>query len=197
MSAERIYRLLLRAYPFDFRAEYGREMLRLFRDQCREGDVRSLGFWIAVISDVARSAPALWAEAWRARWTENTRTVEATMKLAAMLTVLLAVLVLLGAGGEWAVGSQQAISGAYVLAVALGVLASVLLLVAGVAILSGTPRARQTARVALVASLASIVAARVLHPWMSIFTQLVGIGLPVALLIALYWPRRPSSVGVP
>ncbi len=34
-AAERIYRLLLRAYPPDFRAEYGREMVLLFRDQCR------------------------------------------------------------------------------------------------------------------------------------------------------------------
>ena len=41
MSAEPIYRLLLRAYPPDFRAEYGREMVLLFRDQCRESDVRT------------------------------------------------------------------------------------------------------------------------------------------------------------
>src|SRR6266571_1558077 len=65
MSAERIYRLLLRAYPPDFRAENGREMVLLFRDQCRESDARTLGFWAAVICDVARSAPALRAEAWR------------------------------------------------------------------------------------------------------------------------------------
>ena len=39
MSAERIYRLLLRAYPADFRAQYGREMVLLFRDQCQENDV--------------------------------------------------------------------------------------------------------------------------------------------------------------
>src|SRR6266571_3381953 len=65
MSAERIYRLLLRAYPPDFRAEYEREMVLLFRDQCRESDVRTIGFWAAVIWDVARSAPALRAEAWR------------------------------------------------------------------------------------------------------------------------------------
>ena len=38
MSAEQIYRLLPRAYPPDFRAEYGREMVLLFRDQCREHD---------------------------------------------------------------------------------------------------------------------------------------------------------------
>ena len=85
MSAERIYRLLLRAYPADFRAQYGREMVLLFRDQCQENDVRTLGFWAAVICDVARSAPALHAEAWRARVSENTRTVEVIMKLPAVL----------------------------------------------------------------------------------------------------------------
>ena len=83
MSAERIYRLLLRAYPPAFRAEFGREMVLVFRDQCRDGDVRTLGFWVRVFWDVVRSAPALRAEA--------TRTVEVIMKLAAILTVLLGV----------------------------------------------------------------------------------------------------------
>src|SRR5207247_831820 len=114
MSAERIYRRLLRAYPPDFRAEYGREMVLLFRDQCQESDVRTVGFWAAVICDVARSAPALRAEAWR----ENLRTLEVTMKLSAIVMVL-----------------------------------------------------------------------------MGVFAQLVGIGLPFAFLVALYWPRRASTSG--
>ena len=183
MSAERIYRLLLRAYPPEFRAQYGREMVLLFRDQCRDGDVRTLGFWAAVIWDIARSAPALRAEA--------TRTVEVIMKLAAILTVLLGVLGVVNAVVEWVAGSKGAIDGTYVLAVVLGVLASVLLLGAGVAIML---RRQQGARIALVASLVSILAARLLFPWMSIFSQLIGFGLPVGLLIALYWPRRPSAV---
>src|SRR5882762_2120124 len=58
-AAERIYRVLLRAYPQDFRAEYGREMVLLFREQCQESDVRTLAFWAAVVFDVARSAPVL------------------------------------------------------------------------------------------------------------------------------------------
>lgn len=194
-AAERLYRLLLRAYPPAFRAEYGREMVLLFRDQCQESDVRTLGFWAAVICDVARSAPALRVAAWRGRASQSTRTMEGIMKLAAMLTVLLGVFGVLGAAAEWVAGSNQAVSGAYVLAVALGILASVLLLAAGVAILSGTRRGGQAARLALVASLVMIVAARLLFPWMSIFSQLVGFGLPVALLVALYWPRRASPMG--
>src|SRR5712664_164168 len=167
MSGEDIYHMLLRAYPPDFRAKYGREMVLLFRDQCRDGDVRTIGFWAAVICDVARSAPALRVEAWRVRGTENTRTVEVIMKLAAMLTVLLGVFGIVGAVVEWAAGSKGAIDGRYVLAVVLGVFASVLLLGAGVAILL---RSRQAARLALLASVVLFVAARLLFPWMSYFS---------------------------
>jgi len=189
-AAERIYRLLLRAYPPDFRAEYGPEMVLLFRDQCQESDVRTVGFWAAVIWDVARSAPALRAEAWR----ENTRTIEVIMKLAAMLTVLLGVFGIVNAVVEWVAGSNGAIDGRYVLGVVLGVFASVLLLGAGVAILLWTRWSRQAARLALLASVVLFIAARLLFPWMSYFSQVVGFGMPVALLIALYWPRKPSTV---
>jgi len=193
MTAERVYRLLLLAYPPDFRAEYGPEMVLLFRDQCRDGDVRTLGFWVTVVCDVARSAPALRIEAWRGRASENTQTVEVIMKIAGMLTVLLAGFGIVGAVGEWAAGTKGAMGGGYVLAVVLGVFASVLLLGAGVAILLGARWGRQPARLALFASLVSAVAARLLFPWMSIFSQLVGFGLPVALLIALYWPNKTST----
>jgi len=191
MTAERIYRLLLRVYPQEFRAEYGREMVLVFRDQCRDGDVRTLGFWARVFWDVARSAPALRVEAWRGRGKVNTQTVEVSMKIAAVVTVLLAGFGVVGAVGEWVAGTKGAMGGGYVLAVVLGVLASALLLGAGVAILLRSPRA---ARLALFASLTLVVAARLLFPWMSILSQLVGFGLPVALLIALYWPRNPSTV---
>ena len=193
MTAERMYLLLLRGYPPEFRAKYGREMVLLFRDQCRDGDVRSVGFWAMVFYDVARSAPALRVEAWRRRASENTQTVEVIMKIAGMLTVLLAGFGVVGAVGEWVAGSKGAMGGSYVLAVILGVLASVLLLGAGVAILLGTRWGRPRVRLALFASLAMAVAARLLFPWMSIFSQLVGFGLPVALLIALYWPSKTST----
>jgi hypothetical protein len=191
MSAERIYRLLLRAYPPEFRAEYGREMVLLFRDQCQESDPRTLGFWARVLGDVVRSAPALRLEAWR----ENTKTLEVIMKLAAVLTVLLALFGIVGIGGEWVAGSKQPMQGAWVLAVVLGMLSSLLLLAAAIAILSRAPRGRPVARLALLGSLVMGVAARLLFPWMGIFAQLVGIGLPAGLLIALYWPRKSSTLG--
>jgi len=190
MSAEGVYRLLLRAYPPDFRAEYEREMVLLFRDQCRESDVRTVGFWAAVICDVARSAPALRVEAWR----ESTRTMEVIMKLAAAVTVLVGVFGILNAGVDAGAGFMGTIGGLHALSLVLSVFASILLLVAGGAILRPSERGREGARLALIASLALIVAARLLHPWMSIFSQLAGIGLPVGFLIALYWPRKPSTV---
>jgi len=195
MSAERIYRLLLRAYPPDFRAEYGREMVLLFRDQCRESDVRTVGCWARLLCDVARSAPALRVEAWRERGRESTRIMEVIMKLAAMLTVLVGAFGILNAMVEWGAALTGTIGGMHALALVLGVLASALLLGAGAAILRPTQRGLQAARLALFASLVLIVAARLLHPWMSVLSQLVGIGLPVAILIALYWPRRASPSG--
>jgi hypothetical protein len=194
-AAERIYRLLLRAYPPEFRAGYEREMVLLFRDQCQESDVRTLRFWGAVIYDVARSAPALRAEAWRSRGSESTQTTEVIMKLAAMLTVLLGVLGILNAVVEWVAGSTGTIQGTYALSLGLGVFASALLVTAGVALLRSTQGGRQAARLALFASLVMIVAARLLFPWMSYLSQLVGFGLPVALLIALYRPRKSSPLG--
>lgn len=186
MSAERIYRLLLRVYPPDFRARYGSEMALLFRDQCREGDVRSLRFWAAVIWDVARSAPALRAEAWQGR---------VIMRLTAMLTVLLGAYVTVSTFAEGLAGLRGAMSGRYVLAVVLAGSAGALLLTAGVALLRRTPSGRKTASLALLASLALIVAARLVFPWMGIFFRVVGIGLPLAFLIALHWPRRPTASG--
>ena len=115
------------------------------------------------------------------------------MKLAAIVTVLLGALGILGTIGEWVAGSRHgATSGTYRLAIVLGVLAFATILGAGVAILLGK---RQEARPVLAASLVMAVAARLLFPWMGIAAQLVGIGLPVALLIALYWPRKASTLG--
>jgi len=121
--------------------------------------------------------------------------MEVIMKVAAILTVLVGVFGIVNAIVERGAALSGTIEGAHALALVLGVFASVLVLAAGVAILSGTPRARQAAGLALFASLVMIVAARLLFPWMSIFSQLVGIGLPVALLIALYWPRRAFPAG--
>jgi hypothetical protein len=158
-------------------------MVLVFRDQCRDGDARTVGFWVHVLWDVARSAPALRAE--------GTRTAEVIMKLAAILTVVLAVLAMLGSGAEWVACSRQGMGGTYMLSLLLAAVGFAALLGAAVTILF---RKQHIARLALIASLALFLAARLLFPWMGIFVQLVGLGLPVALLIALYWPRKSSTL---
>lgn len=61
--AERFYSILLAAYPAEFRREYGREMLQLFRDSCRvemkqSGWRGAVKVWARTTVDLARTAPA-------------------------------------------------------------------------------------------------------------------------------------------
>jgi hypothetical protein len=63
----RLYRLLLAAYPAEFRHEYGAQMAQVFRDRCREEQGRRRGgnrssaglwrVWMETILDLARTAP--------------------------------------------------------------------------------------------------------------------------------------------
>jgi len=59
--SERVYRLLLLAYPSDFRREYGPYMVQLFRDCCRD-DVRDSSrglwrLWLLTLLDLVQTAP--------------------------------------------------------------------------------------------------------------------------------------------
>jgi putative ABC transport system permease protein len=58
-TSEAIYRLLLLAYPEDFREEYGREMKSVFRDDLRRrrGILGAAAFWVGILTDVAVTAP--------------------------------------------------------------------------------------------------------------------------------------------
>lgn len=56
-----VYRLLLFAYPAEFRREYGAEMARFFDDRCREiagveGGALLWRFWLHILCDLAVSA---------------------------------------------------------------------------------------------------------------------------------------------
>jgi putative ABC transport system permease protein len=61
MSADRWFRRLLRILPVDFRADYGREMERTFRDQRREaaagGPARVLALWARSIASLLAIGP--------------------------------------------------------------------------------------------------------------------------------------------
>lgn len=212
MSApERVYRLLLRAYPPAFRAAYGREMLLLFRDQRRHratdagADAR---FWAAMLWDVARSAPALRLDALRARWRGRRRVripgprargphlqreggTMTARRAVAMLAVVGGVFEAINTGVEYLAGRGASRGdGGWLLAVALGVALGAVLAAAGVALLRGGAGATRAARVAAIACLALLLGVQLAFPFMSIFALLLGVALPVALLLAA---RRPSD----
>jgi hypothetical protein len=61
-AVRRAYRTLLRLLPFEFRAEFGRDMEEAFSDE--DDDVRArrsvsetLAFWLRTAGDFARTAP--------------------------------------------------------------------------------------------------------------------------------------------
>lgn len=195
MSVERVYRLVLHAYPRTFRSEYGREMMLIFRDQFRSRNTAALGFWLSVVRDVARSAPPMWVDAVCARMNNYTRIVEVFMKLAGIIAILLGGFGVVSTLIEAVAGMRGTPSGAYILAVVLGIIAAALLLAAGASLLRSPVSGRHTATIALVASLLIVLIARLLHPWMGVLALIVGIGSPILLLAAAQWPsgRRSST----
>jgi hypothetical protein len=56
---ERIYRILLKAYPSAFQREYGKSMTQLFRDQLKDAIAgrKLLSFWKRIIVDLVKTAP--------------------------------------------------------------------------------------------------------------------------------------------
>ncbi len=60
--SERMFRALLRLFPFDFRWKHGREMEQMFRQRRKEeerqgGTMGKLKLWWATLVDIARTAP--------------------------------------------------------------------------------------------------------------------------------------------
>jgi putative ABC transport system permease protein len=59
---ERFFRMLVRAFPFDFQANYGGEMASVFREQQREAETRGgtmgvLRLWAETLAGIFRTAP--------------------------------------------------------------------------------------------------------------------------------------------
>ena len=187
--AERAYALLLRAYPPAFRASYGREMTLTFRDLLRDAGRPRLGFWMAIVADVARTAPTLRAEALRARGSATLRLEDGRMKTMGALAVSIGLLQAVNALVELKGGGTAGWPG---LVVAMAIVLSVLLVVAGVALLAEASSARTLSQIAAVCWLVLVVLARAVHPWMSVFATLLAVVFPVALLVASL--RRVSGV---
>jgi hypothetical protein len=161
-------------------------MALLFRDRRREPGTRVVQFWAAMVWDVARSAPALRLEAWRARRDTNIHAEEGTMRPMAILAVLIGGFEAVNALAEGWAGRTESPSGSWLLAVALGVIAGALLVATGIALLRRAPGAPMWARGAAIACLALFVVTGLVHPWMSLVSRVLGIGFPIALLLALF-----------
>jgi len=83
--SERIYRILVRAYPREYRARFGEPMVQAFCDRLRTAtDLRKLvRFWRGIVVDWAMTVPArhweqrrarkLARREWRRTWSEEAR----------------------------------------------------------------------------------------------------------------------------
>jgi len=167
-------------------------MVLVFRDQRREAGASGVRFWAAVVCDVARSAPPLRVEAWRATWDVGTPTEEGTMKPMAILAVLIGALETVNALGEgWAGGVANG-DGYSLAAGALGAVAGVLLVAAGIALLRRARGATAWARTAAATCLALFVFTALVTPRLSILATLLGVGFPIVLLLFLRWSQGRS-----
>ena len=194
MSAhERAFRWLLAAYPAEFRARYGREMELAFRDLYRAAAGRTTRLWLETLVDVARSALALRIDAARARAGELTHATEGTMKIMAMVTMLAGAVVTASAAFEGWAGGVVRHDAASALAGALGIVAGLLLVGAGIAILRAARSAAFGARAAAVGCLLAFVGVTAAGR-MSVFTLLLGFGMPLLLLIVLSRGGRTPAV---
>ena len=192
-AAERVYRLLLRAYPPDFRAAYGREMTLLFRDRRRYSGARGARFWVELLWDVARSAPALRADALRARWDRIIQAEEREMRPMAILALLIGAFEAVSAVVEgWAGGVMNHDLYSLMDGV-LGTVAGALLVATGVALLRRAPRAAAWAQGAALVCLVLFVVVALVKSRMSVAFTVLGVGFPIVLLLFLRWSRGRST----
>ena len=196
MSApERAFRWLLRAYPPDFRARYGREMELCFRDQLRDAGRRPLRLWIETVGDVARSALALRMESASGRAFGDTHAGGA-MKAMAIVAMVVGVLTGANALVEGWLGGVVQHAGLSFVAAGLGLVAGLVLFVAGLGMLRAASWATIGARVAAFGCLAAFAIIELSAPRLSGFALLLGFGFPPVLLAFLQWGRGTPARGV-
>ena len=189
--AERVYGVLLRAYPASFRAAFGREMAIAFRDRSRARDVTRARFWFEIVSDLVRTAPELRLEALRAR-TANLPFPEGRMRPMAIVSMLVGGVQIVNALVEARAG--LATPGGYsLLGVTLGTLAAILLVGAGAALFARGRDAAWLALSAVAGCAALVIVTLLVQPWMSMFGVLLGIGFPIALVVFLFATRGQNE----
>jgi hypothetical protein len=177
---ERVYRLLLLAFPPRFRHAYQREMLLFFRDHRREAHGRAVRFWAALCLDTARSAPRLWRE----QLTDMITTGE-TMKTMAILAMLVGAVELLNTGVELNAGGFVGRDLLSQVTLVLVILSAILLVACGIALLRRGQGAIVLARLTGVACLGAFAFLGLARPQLSGLAMLLGIGFPLALLLFL------------
>ncbi|MEP6618577.1 MAG: hypothetical protein ABJE47_04665 [bacterium] len=116
------------------------------------------------------------------------------MKAMAMLTVLVGAFETLNTIGELRAGLQAGRGEAASLVLAVAVLAALLLLAGGVALLVRTRNAARVAGIAAAFCLLVFAGIAAFLPFLSIAASLLGIGFPIALMAFLY---RDSAGGHP
>ena len=197
MTAERAYRLMLRAYPRDFRAQYEREMLLAFRDLRRESRTSITGFWAATCLDIARSAPALRLEALRMSISSFTHTGDGSMMKMTMgiIAIMIGALEAMNAMQEaWGAGivnhdSRALIGGT------MALVAGALIVAAGIALMRRSPNAAALAQGAAITCAMVFAFLALALPLMSGFATVLGVGFPILLFAFARWyrPRDPSA----
>jgi hypothetical protein len=189
--AERVYALLLHAYPSAFRATYAREMTLAFRDLARDAGRTGPAFWLEIAADVARSAPALRLEAVQRRLT-LIGIGGRIMRAIGLLAIVVGILETANTLTELAAGGIAGRGMAGSIALLLAIIGGVLLVAAGFALRHAHAI---WARNAAIVCLALFILARTLAPWMSIASTVIGVVFPLALLV---WTtrRRSSAVSV-
>jgi hypothetical protein len=193
-AAERVYRLMLRAYPSGFRAEYGQQMALFFRDRRREVGTLRISFWAALIWDVARSAPALRFEAARAAWcATDIQIMGGKMKAMAILTIVIGAIEVVNSAIEGWLGGIVNHGGSSLAGGAMGIMAGALLVAAAVALLRGSPGAAALVSGAAIACLAVFAGVALVRPMFSIFSNILGIGFPIVLLVFVRTTRGKGT----
>lgn len=184
-AAERAYRMLLRVFPARFRVEYGREMTQLFNDRRRDESARPVRFWAAMVTDIARSAPAIRMEQWRAARGDNSYLGGRTMKTMAILAILVGTLEVVSSAAEAVVGGVVLHGGYSLAAGSVAAAVGALLVASAVAMLRGSRGAVAMAQGSAIACLAVFALVAALHPIFSVLATILGVGFPVALLMFL------------
>ena len=201
--SNRLYRLLLAAYPAEFRHEYGAQMAQVFRDRCREeqgrrGGSRRAGLarvWMETILDLARTAP----EEHLQHAGRGVRLMKALLKIAAAIVVYAVLFMLIG---KFLAGSRERLPflvGTLIDSlVAIGILFNFLVLVFFTTRLLTAVRAVITSGIITSVLVIAMVAAIALsHPADGRPNGAVIMGLLVSFLVWFgvhwFWAQRKSQ----